>query len=186
MVLGANGNYFMAGNAGNNGKSVTFKASMGTNGHHSPRKRQREPFGRLHDRELLRWHTLQRHERPRGRVHHRHRETPTHFTISAAATGRQHRATTLRTRALCNSLVSASPAAVTTSLVADTSKLVPGMPLSGTGFAAGSYISSVTDATHFVASAATTAPTSARGSYTASVSNSMLSDDTGVQMIPKV
>ena len=45
-------------------------------------------------------------------------------------------------------------------------------------------IVSITDATHFVASAATTA-NSRTGSYTAAVSNSMLSDDTGVQMLQK-
>jgi hypothetical protein len=69
--------------------------------------------------------------------------------------------------------------------VADTSKLVPGMPLSGSGFAANSFIKSVTDATHFVASASTTGSSSAAKSYTAGVSNSMLSDDTGVQLIGK-
>jgi len=73
---------------------------------------------------------------------------------------------------------------VTNITVADTSKLVPGMPLSGAGLAAGSYIKSVTDPTHFVASAATTAASGA-GSYTAAVSNSMLSDNTGIQMIQK-
>jgi hypothetical protein len=70
--------------------------------------------------------------------------------------------------------------------VADTSKLVPGMPLKGSGFAASSYVLSITDATHFIASATPTGTaTPATKSYTAGVSNSMLSDNTGVQMIGK-
>jgi hypothetical protein len=60
------------------------------------------------------------------------------------------------------------------------------MPLTGTGFVAGSFIASITDMTRFVASATPTGTsTPATVSYLASVSNSMLSDNTGVQMIAK-
>jgi hypothetical protein len=107
----------------------------------------------------------------------------THFTISANATGSTSGFYTANAGAV--QLVSASFSSGHTDItVADTSKLVPGMPLSGAGFAAGSYVKSITDAAHFVASAATTASSGA-GSYTAAVSNSMLSDDTGVQTIQK-
>ena len=68
--------------------------------------------------------------------------------------------------------------------VADPSKLVPGLPLSGTGLAAGTVSTAILDATHITVSATPTG--SATGSsYTTAVSNSMLSDNTGVPMLPK-
>ena len=107
----------------------------------------------------------------------------THFTISAVATGSASGKYTANAGAVQLAGISFVAGGATITVV-DTSKLVPGMPLSGAGFAAGSYILSITDATHFVASAPTTANSGA-GSYTAGVSNSMLSDDTGVQTIQK-
>jgi hypothetical protein len=112
--------------------------------------------------------------------------SPTLFTISAAATGLASGSYKADEGSI--QLVGASFAinSTTITVATDTLKLlVPGMPLAGTGFAVNSYIQSITDATHFVASASTTAASSNSKSYTAGVSNSMLSDNTGVQMIGK-
>lgn len=110
--------------------------------------------------------------------------SPTQFTISTAATGTASGSYVANAGAY--QLTGVSFASGNTNItVADTSKLVPGMPLSGTGLATGSYIASITDATHFVASASPTANSSGTASYTASVSNSMLSDNTGVRSIQK-
>ena len=184
VVLGANGNYFMVGNAGNNGKSVTFKAVNGvplvTISNGSPNVTL---SGTATTANLFVGTPFSGTHIPVGAYITGITDSE-NFTISSAATGTASGSYVANSGAV--QLVGVSFASgVTNILVADTSKLVPGMPLSGTGFAAGSYISSVTDATHFTASAPTTAPSSGSISYTASVSNSMLSDDTGVQMIQK-
>jgi hypothetical protein len=108
----------------------------------------------------------------------------TEFTISVNATGAADPTKNYTADEGSVQLVNASFASGSTQIaVMDTAKLVPGMPLAGSGFAASSYIQSIMDKTHFVASAATTAASSPTKSYTAGVSNSMLSDNTGVQMI---
>lgn len=177
-LLGSTGNYYMVGNAGNNGKSVTLKAGTvtltGTNvsvsgGSTTANIYIGTPFSGTNV--------------PTG-AYVTGITDPTHFTISPAATGAASGAYTANAGAVQLTGVSFSSASTTIS-VDDTSKLVPGMPLSGTGFAAGSYIQSITNATHFVASATPTGLSSSSVSYTAAVSNSMLSDDTGVQMIQK-
>ena len=177
-LLGSTGNYYMVGNAGNNGKSITLKAGTvtftGTNvslsgGSTSANIYIGTPFSGTNV--------------PMG-AYVTGITDSTHFTISPAATGAASGAYIANAGAVQLTGVSFS-AASTTITVDDTSKLVPGMPLSGTGFAAGSYIQSITNATHFVASARPTGLSSTSVSYTAAVSNSMLSDDTGVQMIQK-
>jgi hypothetical protein len=178
-VLGSNGNYYTVGNAGNNGKSISLKAGTVTisNGSTSV-----VLSGASTTANIFAGTPFSGTNIPVGAYVTAIADS-THLTLSAAATGAANGAYTANAGAVqlagCSFLSGATSITVT-----DTSKLVPGMPLTGTGFAAGSYIQSVTDATHFVASAATTA-NSGPGSYIAAVSNSMLSDDTGVQMIQK-
>ncbi len=179
VVLGSNGYYYTAGNAGNNGKSVTLKSGTVTLTSGSANVTL---TGASTTANLYVGTPFSGTNVPVAAYITVITDT-THFTISAAATGTASGAYIANAGAV--QLVSASFASGGTNIaVADTSKLVPGMPLTGAGFAAGSYIKSVTDATHFVASAAATANSGA-SSYTAAVSNSMLSDDTGVQMIQK-
>jgi hypothetical protein len=179
VVLGSNGNYYIVGNAGNNGKSVSLKSgtvtltSGGTNVSLS---------GSSTTANLYAGTPFSGTSVPVGAYISGITDS-THFTISAAATGAALGAYVANAGAVQLAGISFS-SGNTIITVADASTLVPGMPLSGTGFATGSYVQSVSDATHFVASAAPTANSGA-GSYTASVSNSMLSDDTGVQMIPQ-
>lgn len=179
VVLGANGNYYTVGNAGNNGKSVTLATGTVTLASGSANV---SLSGASTTTNLYAGAPFSGTNVPTGTYIASITDT-THFTISAAATGAAAGAYIANAGAV--QLVSTSfSSGATTITVASTSTLVPGMPLTGAGFAAGSYIQSITDATHFVSSAATTA-NSGSGSYTASVSNSMLSDDTGVQMIQK-
>jgi hypothetical protein len=177
-LLGSNGNYYMVGNAGNNGKSMTLKAGTVTltgntvslsGGSNAANIYVGTPFSGANV--------------PIG-AYVTGITDSTHFTISPAATGTASGAYTANAGAVQLTGVSFSPGSATIT-VDDTSKLVPGMPLSGAGFATGSYIQSITNGTHFIASAAPTGISSNSVSYTAAVSNSMLSDDTGVQMIQK-
>jgi hypothetical protein len=182
-ALGSSGYYYMVGNAGNNGKSLKFAAGTVTftsasahvtlsGGSATANMYVGTPFSGPNV-------PIAAYVTAIG--------SPTDFTISATPLGASDPASKLYTADEGSyQLVGVNFASsATTITVADTSKLVPGMPLSGSGFAANSYIRSVTDATHFVASAATTTGSSAAKSYTAGVSNSMLSDDTGVQLIGK-
>jgi hypothetical protein len=179
VVLGSNGNYFMVGNAGNNGKSVSLASGTVTltSGSTSVSLSGASTTANLYVGTPFSGTNV-----PTG-AYITSITDSTHFTINAAATGTASGKYTANAGAVQLAGISFVSDA-TRITVADTSKLVPGMPLSGTGFVAGSYILSITDATHFVASAATTANSGA-GSYIASVSNSMLSDDTGVQTIQK-
>ncbi len=179
VVLGSNGNYFMAGNAGNNGKSVSLAAGTVTltSGSSSV-----SLSGSSSTANLFVDTPFSGTNVPTG-TYITAIADATHFTISAPATGPASGKYTANAGAV--QLVGTSfGSGVTSITVADTSKLVPGMPLSGAGFAPNSYIKSISDTNHFFASAATTANSGA-GSYTAAVSNSMLSDDTGVQTIQK-
>ncbi|HKD09465.1 MAG TPA: hypothetical protein VKB79_26405 [Bryobacteraceae bacterium] len=174
VVLGSNGNYFTAGNAGNNGKSVTFKSGVTlTSGSAA--------VGVPTTANLFVGTPFSGAQIPAG-AYITSITGATAFTISAPATGAASGNYVANAGAVelagISFLSGASTIAVT-----DTSKLVPGMPLAGTGLT-GAHILSVTDATHFVASAPASANSDANG-YTASVSNSMLSDDTGVQTIQK-
>jgi hypothetical protein len=182
-VLASNGNYFTAGNAGNNGKSVTLAAgTVGlTNGSTSVTL-----SGSSTTANLFAGTPFSGTFVPTGAYIYSIADA-THFTLSAAATGTtsgtaqgKYTANAGAVQLVLGASFSSGALSIT---VQDTSKLVPGMPLSGTGLT-GSFIKSVTDATHFVPSAPATA-NSDTGSYTAAVSNSMLSDDTGVQTIPK-
>ncbi len=178
-LLGSNGNYYTVGNAGNNGKSISLKAGTVaiSNGSTSV-----VLSGASTTANIFAGTPFSGTNIPVGAYVTAIADS-THLALSAAATGAANGAYTANAGAVqlagCSFLSGGTSITVT-----DTSKLVPGMPLTGTGFAAGSYILSVTDATHFVASAATTANSGA-GSYIAAVSNSMLSDNTGVQMIQK-
>ena len=178
-ALGNNGNYFMVGNAGNNGKSVTFAAGTValTNGSTSVTLSGASSTANMYVGTPFSGTSVPTGTYVTGIT------DSTHFTISAAATGAASGSYIANEGAIQLTGVVFS-IANTNITVADTSKLVPGMPLSGSGFASNSFIASITDASHFVASAATTA-NSGTGSYTAAVSNSMLSDNTGVQMIQK-
>ncbi len=109
--------------------------------------------------------------------------SPTSFTINAPATATATVSAIANDGAFQLTGVSFGNGSSTVT-VADTSKLVPGMPLTGTGFATGSYISTITGANIFTINTPTTAISSGT-SYIASVSNSMLSDNTGVRMIQK-
>jgi hypothetical protein len=178
VVLGANGNYFMAGNAGNNGKSISFKSGVSL----SSGSAIVSLSGSSTTANLFIGTPFSGANVPVGAWIVSITDA-NHFTISAAATGTASGTYTANAGAV--QLTGVNFAGGATSItVDDTSKLVPGMPLSGGGLA-GSYITSVTDATHFATSAPTTAASSSTVSYTAAVSNSMLSDDTGVQMIQK-
>ena len=179
-VLGANGNYFMVGNAGNNGKSITLAAGTVTLTSGSAGV---SLLGSSTTANLYVGTPFSGTNVPTG-AYITNISDATHFTISAAATGNAGGKYTANAGAVQLTGVSFTSGAINIT-VTDTSKLVPGMPLNGAGFSAGSFIRSVTDATHFVASAPTMAGSSAAVSYTASVSNSMLSDDTGVQTIQR-
>jgi hypothetical protein len=179
VLLGSNGNYFMVGNAGNNGKSVSLASGTVTLTAGSANV---SLTGSSTTANLFVGTPFSGTNVPTG-AYITAIADATHFTISAAATGVASGKYTANAGAV--QLVGVSFVIGGTNItVADTSKLVPGMPLSGAGFSAGSYIKSITDATHFISNVATTS-NSGNGSYTASVSNSMLSDDTGVQMIQK-
>jgi hypothetical protein len=180
VALGVNGNYYIVGNAGNNGKSVTFKAgtvaftsgssTIALSGASStanmylgtPFSGTGVPVGAFVTAIA----------------------GPLQFTISAPTTSAPGGAYIANEGAFQLTAVSFSTSSAVIA-VADTSRLAVGMPLSGSGFASASFIQAITDATHFVASATPTASANPLVSYTASVSNSMLSDDTGVQMIVK-
>lgn len=179
VVLGDNGNYFIVGNAGNNGKSKTFKSGTValSAGSTAVTLSGASTTANLYVGTPFSGSNIPVAAYVTGIT------DATHFTISAAATGTASGSYVANEGAVQLLGVSFT-AGSTTIAVSDTSKLVPGMPLSGTGFASGSYITSVTDAMHFAATPPATA-NSDNGSYTAAVSNSMLSDDTGVQMIQK-
>jgi hypothetical protein len=179
VVLGANGNYLIVGNAGNNGKSATFAAGTVTlaNGSASVVLSGASTTANMYVGTPFSGSNIPTGSYVTGIT------DDTHFTISAAATGTASGSYTANEGAI--QLLGVSFTSGSTNITtADTSKLVPGMPLSGGGFAANSYLLSITNATQFVASAPTTGNSGA-GSYTAAVSNSMLSDNTGVQMIQK-
>jgi hypothetical protein len=180
VLLGANGNYYIVGNAGNNGSSTTYKSGVSTSAGSptvtlssgattanmfvgTPFSGTNIPVGAYVTAIL----------------------GPTQFTMSAAATGAASGSYVANEGAF--QLVNVSFTTGNPSIsVADTSKLVAGMPLSGAGFVANSYIQSINDATHFTASVAPSSNSLSTVSYTASVSNSMLSDNTGVQMIARL
>jgi hypothetical protein len=180
VVLGANGNYYMVGNAGNNGKSATFGTGTVTL---SIGSQTVSLSGASSTANMFVGTPFSGAGVPTG-AYVTSIIDPTHFTISVAATATASSSYVANEGAfqLASTSFSTGNSNIT---VADTSKLAVGMPLSGSGFAAGSYIQSITDATHFVASAAPTGNSSGSVSYTAAVSNSMLSDNTGVQMIVK-
>jgi hypothetical protein len=183
VALGSSGYYYMVGNAGNNGKSlklppgaVTFTSASThvtlSGGSTTANMFVGTPFSGPNVPTAAYVTAI---------------NSPTDFTLSALPLGASDPASKNYVADEGSyQLASATFGSGTTTIaVADTSKLVPGMPLSGSGFAANSFIRSITDATHFVASAATTSGSSAAKSYTAGVSNSMLSDNTGAQMIAK-
>ena len=177
VVLGANGNYFTVGNAGNNCSSITLAAGTVAFSGTSITLSGASTTANMYVGTPFSGTGI-----PSG-AYITAIADPTHFTISAAATGSPAGTYTANSGAVQLTGVSFSSGNPNIT-VASTALLVPGMPLTGTGFAAGSVISSITDATHFVASANPTA-NSGSGSYTAAVSNSMLSDNTGVRMIAK-
>ena len=179
VVLGANGNYYIVGNAGNNGKSVSLKTGVTL----ISGSAEVSLSGSSTTANLYVGAPFSGANVPVGAYITAIADS-THFTISVAATGVASGTYTANAGAVQLTGISFSSGNATIT-VADTSSLVPGMPLSGSGFATGSYVQSVTDGTRFIASAAPTANSSAAISYTAAVSNSMLSDDTGVQMIAK-
>jgi hypothetical protein len=183
VALGSSGYYYLVGNAGNNGKSLKFAAGTVTftsasvhvtlsGGASTANMYVGTPFSGPNVPTAAYVTAI---------------NSPTDFTISATPLGSSD-PTSKNYVADEGSyqLVGATFGSGTTTItVADTSKLVPGMNLSGSGFAANSFIQSITDATHFLASAATTGGSSVSKSYTAGVSNSMLSNNTGVQLIGK-
>ncbi len=177
VVLGANGNYYMVGNAGNNGSSKTYASGVSLAGSNVTLS------GTSTTANMFVGTPFSGANVPTG-TYVTAITDPTHFTISAAATGAASGSYIANEGAYQLTSVAFS-SGVSSIAVADTSKLVVGMPLSGSGFATGSYVQSISDATHFVASAAPTGNSSGTVSYTAAVSNSMLSDNTGVQMIQK-
>jgi len=174
VVLGSNGNYFTAGNAGNNGKSVTFKSGVSLSSGSAA-------VGVPTTANLFVGTPFSGTNIPAG-AYITSITDATDFMINAPATGPASGSYIANAGAVELAGISFL-SGDSTIAVADTSKLVPGMPLAGTGLT-GAYILSVKDATHFVASVPATANSDANG-YTASVSNSMLSDDTGVQTIRK-
>ena len=180
VVLGSNGNYYTVGNAGNNGKSVTFASGTVTLANGSANVTL---SGASTTANMYVGTPFSGSKIPTASYVTAIADS-THFTISAAATGTASGSYVANEGAYQLTGVSFS-SGNNVITVADTSKLVPGMPLSGTGFATGSYVQSIASATQFVASAAPTANSSSSVSYTASVSNSMLSDNTGIQMIQK-
>jgi hypothetical protein len=181
VALGLSGYYYLVGNAGNNGKSVKFAAGTVTftsastdvtlsDGSTTANMYVGTPFSGPNVPTAAYVTAI---------------DSPTEFTISASTLGASDPVSKNYTADEGSfQLVGVNFGSGTTTItVADTSKLVPGMPLSGSGFAVGSYIRSITDAAHFEASAATMTGSNAAKSYTAGVSNSMLSDDTGVQLV---
>ena len=178
VVLGANGNYYTVGNAGNNGSSKTLAAGTVAFSGTSITLSGASTTTNLYVGTPFSGTGI-----PTG-THITAIADQTHFTISAAATGSPAGSYVANSGAVQLVGVSFGIGNPNITVTGGTALLVPGMPLTGSGFAAGSYISSITDATHFVASANPTA-NSGTGSYTAAVSNSMLSDNTGARMIAK-
>jgi hypothetical protein len=186
VVLGDSGFYYIVGNAGNNGKSVTFKANTVTLTSGSPNVTLSgsSTTANLYVGTPFSSPLTSGNPIPVGAYITAIADS-THFTISANATAGGLQSGTFIANAGAVQLTNVSfPSGATTITVGDTSKLVPGMPLSGGGLA-GSYIVAVTSGTTFSVNTPTTAASSTTASYTAAVSNSMLSDDTGVQMIRK-
>jgi hypothetical protein len=179
VALGSNGNYYMAGNAGNNGKSATFGAGTVAFSGANVSLSGASSTANMYVGTPFSGTGIPVGDYVIGIT------SPTLFTLNAAPVSAPSGSYIANEGAFQLAGISFSSSS-TTITVNDTSKLVPGMPLGGTGFAANSFIASITDATHFVASAAPTGPaTPGTVSYIASVSNSMLSDHTGVQMIAK-
>lgn len=139
VVLGSNGNYFLAGNAGNNGKSVTFKSGVSlTSGSAAV-----SLSGTSTTANLFVGTPFSGSHVPPG-AYITGIADATHFTISAAATGTASGNYVANAGAVQLTSVSFA-SGDTTITVGDTSKLVPGMPLTGTALT-GTYIQSVTDA----------------------------------------
>jgi hypothetical protein len=180
VALGSNGVYYTAGNAGNNGKSATFAAGTVSfvSGSNAITLSGASSTANMYVGTPFSGTSI-----PVG-AFVTAITSPTQFTISATTTSTPAGAYVANEGAVQLTGVSFSTSSSIIT-VSDTSKLVPGMPLNGAGFATGSFIQSVTNATHFVANLTPTASSSSLVSYTASVSNSMLSDNTGVQMIAK-
>jgi hypothetical protein len=174
------GNYYMVGNAGNNGSSITFAAGTVTITSGSPTVTL---SGASNTANIYVGTPFSGTNIPVG-SYVTAVATTTQFTISANATGTA--TGTYIANAGAIQLVGCTFSSGSTNVtVSDTSKLVVGMPVSGTGVATSAYIQTITSGTQFTLSAVTTAASSASASYTASVSNSMLSDNTGVQMITR-
>jgi hypothetical protein len=183
-ALGTSGYYYMVGNAGNNGKSVKFAAGTVS---FAAASNDVTLSGASSTANMFVGTPFSGTNVPTA-AYVTKIKSSTEFLISAPSLAASDPTKTYTADEGSIQLVNATfGIGATTITVADTSDLVPGMPLSGSGFATGSYIQSIvkTDTIHFVASAATTAASSASKSYTAGVSNSMLSDNTGVRLIGK-
>ena len=177
VVLGSNGNYYMVGNAGNNGKSATIAAGTVSISNLS----NTVTFsGASSAANMYVGMPFSGTNIPTG-TYVTAINSPTSVTLSAQATGSASGAYTANEAALQLTGLSfaANNATVT---INDTSKLAVGSIVTGTNVPAGAYVASITDGQHFTLN---TAPTvaSAGSNYTAGIPNSMLSDNTGVQMI---
>lgn len=178
VVLGANGNYYMVGNAGNSGKSATLASGTVSLASGS----STVTFsGAASAANMYVGMPFSGTNIPAG-TYVTAINSPTSVTLSSNATGTASGSYVANEAAYqLTGLSFGSGSSIVT--VADTSKLAVSMPITGTNIPAGAYISSITDATHFVLSATPSAASS--GNYTAGIPLSMLSDNTGVQMIAK-
>jgi hypothetical protein len=176
-VLASNNNYYTVGNAGNNGSSVTLAAGTVSFAGSSVTLSGASTTANIFVGTPFTGTGIA------AATYVTAIADSTHMTISTPGPASPSGAYVANAGAIQLTGVSFASGS-TTITVADTSKLVPGMPLTGTGLVTGAYTLTVTDATHFTINTPTSAASDS-GSYIASVSNSMLSDNTGVRMIAK-
>jgi hypothetical protein len=181
-VIGADGNYYMAGNAGNNGKSVTFASGTVSiaNGSNAVALSGASSTANMHFGTPFSGMNI-----PAG-TYVTAINSPTSFTISANATGTASGSYVANEAALQLpgfSVSAGSNMATIGTGAGGTANMAVSMRITGTGIPSGTYVSSIISLTQFTISANATANSS--GNYTAGVPLSMLSDNTGVQMIAK-
>ena len=181
-VVGADGNYYMVDNAGNNGKRVTFASGTvsTTNGSSTVTLSGASSTANMHVGTPFSGTNI-----PAG-TYVTAINSPTSFTMSANATGTASGSYVANEAALQLPEFSVSVGSNLVTMgtgAGGTANMAVSMRITGTGIPSGTYVSSIISLTQFTISANATANSS--GNYTAGIPLSMLSDDTGVQMIAK-
>ena len=184
VVYGGNGLYYMAGNAGNSGGSTTFAAGSVTiaNGSNVVTLSGASNTGNMFVGTPFTGANI-----PTGTYVTSVTSTAA-FTISANATGAASGAYVANEAAIQLpglSFAAGNPVATITTTFDDTSRLAISMPVTGTNVPSGAYILSINNPAQITLSATPTSSSVATASYTGGLPSSMLSDNTGVQMIAR-